>query len=69
MPQEIPPSVGHDPTERWYLRMMGAHRRGLIRFWPVTLIALATAVVLGLTSPDRSAPSPHHAPAQAGGLP
>jgi hypothetical protein len=62
-------SPGHDPTERWYFRMMAAYHRGLIRYWPLTLIALGAAVVLGLTTTDRSAPWPRPAPAQVGGLP
>jgi hypothetical protein len=62
-------SPGHDPTERWYFRMMAAYHRGLIRFWPLTLIALGAAVILGLTMSDHSASTPRPAPAQVGGLP
>ena len=47
---------GHGSNEAWYFRLMAAHRRGLVRHWPLVLVAFAAAVAIGLASPDRIAP-------------
>ena len=58
---------GHSSNEAWYFQLMAAHRRGLVRHWPLVLVAFAAAVAIGVASPDRStprtAPSPTHADA------
>jgi hypothetical protein len=51
---------GHSSNEDWYFRLMAAHRRGLVRHWPLVLVAFGAAVAIGLASDDRSAP--HTAP-------
>lgn len=49
-------SRGHSSSEAWYFRLMAAHRRGLVRHWPLVLLAFGVAVAIGVASPDRSAP-------------
>lgn len=52
---------GHSPNETWYFEQVAAHRRGLVRHWPLVLAAFGVAIVIGVVSPDRSRP---HAPAR-----
>ena len=47
---------GHGSNEAWYFRLMAAHRQGLVRHWPLVLVAFVAAVAIGLASPDRSTP-------------
>jgi hypothetical protein len=56
---------GHSPTEAWYMCRMAQHHRGLVRHWPLVLVALGVAVILGVLSPDRGKPSPSPSPAPA----
>ena len=51
---------GHGSNETWYFQRMAAHRRGLVRHWPLVLVAFGAAVAIGVASPDRS--TPHTAP-------
>jgi len=43
-----------DSYEIWYAQLMTGYRHGLARHWPLVLVALAIAVVVGVLSPDRS---------------
>ncbi len=52
------PTPDPDANESWYRARMAAHRRGLVRLWPLAFVALGVAIVLGIVSPDRSKPSP-----------
>jgi hypothetical protein len=45
-----------DSYEVWYAQLMTGYRQGLVRHWPLVLVALAIAVVVGVLSPDRSKP-------------
>jgi hypothetical protein len=46
--------------EAWYARLRAGYRRGMARHWPLVLVALVIAIVIGVLSPDRS--QPHGAP-------
>jgi hypothetical protein len=48
---------GHNPNEAWYFQLMADHRRGLVRHWPLVLVAFVIAIVIGVLSPDRSTPN------------
>ncbi len=47
---------GHSSNETWYFQLMAAHRRALVRRWPLVLAAFGAAVAVGVASPDRSTP-------------
>jgi len=57
--------LGHSANETWYFRLMAEHRRGLVYRWPLVLVALGVAIIIGVLSPDRSRPHAPHPSARS----